>query len=144
MYLQPTVAYQVTPWLSLGAGVDIVFGSVELNQRLDLAAAPVPLPGVPPGTIFNVYVESKTDHTKRVLVGSLNFFTTTDNSVPDQVFNITDVLPALGKGGKLDQVNVVFEASTGRSGANEAPTLNAKAHLVVGEVDFIERLQPAK
>src|SRR5213078_5130843 len=55
VYLQPTVAYQVTPWLSLGAGVDIVFGSVELNQRLDLAAAPVPLPGVPPGTIFGQF-----------------------------------------------------------------------------------------
>ncbi|PYP94897.1 MAG: hypothetical protein DMD34_07765 [Gemmatimonadetes bacterium] len=55
VYLQPTVAYQVTPWLSLGAGVDIAFGSVELNQRLDLAAAPVPLPGVPPGTIFGQF-----------------------------------------------------------------------------------------
>jgi long-chain fatty acid transport protein len=52
VYVQPTVAYQVTPWLSLGGGLDIVFGSVELNQRLDLAAAPVPttLVPVPPGS----------------------------------------------------------------------------------------------
>src|SRR6267378_628928 len=42
VYLQPTVAYQVTPWLSLGGGFDVVFGKVELNQRLDLADAPVP------------------------------------------------------------------------------------------------------
>jgi long-chain fatty acid transport protein len=56
VYLQPTVAYQVTPWLSLGGGFDVVFGKVELNQRLDLAAAPVPaLPGVPPGTVFGQF-----------------------------------------------------------------------------------------
>src|SRR5207237_554231 len=42
VYVQPTVSYQVTPWLSLGGGLDVVFGSVELNQRLDLADAPVP------------------------------------------------------------------------------------------------------
>ncbi|HEX4627239.1 MAG TPA: outer membrane protein transport protein [Gemmatimonadales bacterium] len=52
LYLQPTVAYQVAPWLALGGGFDIVFGSVELNQRLDLAQAPVPttLVPVPPGS----------------------------------------------------------------------------------------------
>jgi len=52
VYIQPTVAYQVTPWLSLGGGLDIVLGKVELNQRLDLAAAPVPtaLVPVPPGS----------------------------------------------------------------------------------------------
>jgi long-chain fatty acid transport protein len=56
VYLQPTVAYQVTPWLSLGGGFDVVFGKVELNQRLDLAAAPVPaLPGIPPGTVFGQF-----------------------------------------------------------------------------------------
>src|SRR2546428_253557 len=49
VYIQPTVAYQVTPWLSLGAGLDIVRGSVELNQRLDLAEAPVPILPPPPG-----------------------------------------------------------------------------------------------
>ncbi len=52
VYIQPTVAYQVTPWLSLGGGLDIVLGKVELNQRLDLADAPVPttLVPVPPGS----------------------------------------------------------------------------------------------
>lgn len=51
-YLQPTVAYQVTPRLKLGGGLDIAFGKVELNQRLDLATAPVPttLVPVPPGS----------------------------------------------------------------------------------------------
>jgi long-chain fatty acid transport protein len=56
VYIQPTVAYQVAPWLSLGGGVDIVLGSVELNQRLDLADAPVPVAlGVPPGTTFSQF-----------------------------------------------------------------------------------------
>jgi len=52
VYVQPTVAYQVTPWLSLGGGFDVVFGKVELNQRLDMATAPVPttLIPVPPGS----------------------------------------------------------------------------------------------
>jgi len=56
VYIQPTVAYQVTPWLSLGGGLDIVLGKVELNQRLDLADAPVPTAlGVPAGTIFGQF-----------------------------------------------------------------------------------------
>jgi len=56
VYIQPTVAYQVTPWLSLGGGLDIVLGKVELNQRLDLADAPVPTTlGVPAGTIFGQF-----------------------------------------------------------------------------------------
>src|SRR5438094_3919004 len=52
VYIQPTVAYQATPWLSLGAGLDIVRGSVELNQHLDLAEGPLPptLVPVPPGS----------------------------------------------------------------------------------------------
>ena len=48
IYIQPTVAYQVTPWLSLGGGLDIVMGKVELNQRLDLAEAPLPTTLLPP------------------------------------------------------------------------------------------------
>jgi long-chain fatty acid transport protein len=56
VYVQPTVAYQVTPWLSLGGGLDIVRGTVELNQRLDLAEAPVdPALGVPVGTVFGQF-----------------------------------------------------------------------------------------
>lgn len=55
LYFQPTLAYQLSPRFSLGAGLDIVLGKVELNQRLDLADAPVPLPGVPPGTVFGQF-----------------------------------------------------------------------------------------
>src|SRR5436853_7655252 len=55
VYIQPTLAYQLSPRLSLGGGFDIVLGKVELNQRLDLADAPVPLAGVPPGTRFGQF-----------------------------------------------------------------------------------------
>lgn len=52
LYIQPTVAYQLSPKLSIGGGLDIVLGKVELNQRLDLAQAPIPttLVPVPPGS----------------------------------------------------------------------------------------------
>src|SRR5947199_302817 len=55
LYIQPTLAYQVSPRLSLGAGLDVVLGKVELNQRLDLADQLVPLPGVPAGTRFSLF-----------------------------------------------------------------------------------------
>ena len=55
IYVQPTLAYQVTSWLSLGGGLDVVIGKVELNQRLDLSNQVIPaIPGVPipAGTSF--------------------------------------------------------------------------------------------
>lgn len=64
IYIQPTVAFQATPWLSVAGGVDIVRASIEINQRLDLAATPTgalnPLGqpirfanlGIPAGTDF--------------------------------------------------------------------------------------------
>ncbi|HXH63590.1 MAG TPA: outer membrane protein transport protein, partial [Gemmatimonadales bacterium] len=57
MYIQPTVAYQVTPRLSFGLGVSYVHSSVELHQRLDLSAQPLPAAldiaaGFPLGTTF--------------------------------------------------------------------------------------------
>ena len=55
IYIQPTLAYKVSSRLSLGGGLDIVLGKVELNQRLDLAQTPVPLAGVPAGTTFGQF-----------------------------------------------------------------------------------------
>ena len=57
IYVQPTVAYQLTDALSVGGGPTIVIGSVELNQRLDLSRQQVPEQfreqfGLPPGTTF--------------------------------------------------------------------------------------------
>jgi long-chain fatty acid transport protein len=54
-YVQPTIAYQVTPGLKLGAGLDIVHGSVELHQQVDLSQTLVPVAGLPPGTTFGAF-----------------------------------------------------------------------------------------
>ena len=37
IYIQPTVAYQVTPRLSLGLGVAYIHSNIELQQRVDLS-----------------------------------------------------------------------------------------------------------
>ena len=42
IYVQPTVAYQVTPRLSLGLGVAYIHSSLELHQRVDLSQQTVP------------------------------------------------------------------------------------------------------
>lgn len=59
IYIQPTVAFQATPWLSLGAGLDVVMASIDFNQRAALATLTVPGQaftfgnlGVPSGTDF--------------------------------------------------------------------------------------------
>ncbi len=60
VYVQPTAAYEAIPGvLRVGAGLDVVFGSVDLNQRLDLSEQPVPAQpftfaslGIAPGTDF--------------------------------------------------------------------------------------------
>lgn len=51
VYVQPTVAYRVLPWLRVGGGLDVVFSSVQLRRRLDLAEQPLP-PPAPAGTTF--------------------------------------------------------------------------------------------
>ncbi|HET7274464.1 MAG TPA: outer membrane protein transport protein [Longimicrobiaceae bacterium] len=59
IYIQPTVAFAASDWLSIGAGVDIVRGSIGINQRVDLATTDVPgapitfaALGIPLGTDF--------------------------------------------------------------------------------------------
>ncbi|HST57605.1 MAG TPA: outer membrane protein transport protein, partial [Longimicrobium sp.] len=71
IYIQPTVAVNATPWLSLGVGVDYVSAEIDINQRLDLAEQPLPLPGVPAGTTFGtVGVRPGTDFADAHLNGT--------------------------------------------------------------------------
>ena len=60
-YIQPTVAYKISPKIQIGAGLDINISSVQLEQHLDLSSQPVPGPclgvtfgsiGIPYGTDF--------------------------------------------------------------------------------------------
>lgn len=79
IYLQPTVAYQLTDWLSLGAGLDLVLGSIELNQRVDLAeqivvnpetGQPVTIPGTStPARFANFGIPPSTDFADARLAG---------------------------------------------------------------------------
>lgn len=71
IYIQPTVAFQATPWLSVGAGFDYVSAEIDINQRLDLAEQPLPVAGVPAGTTFgNVGVRPGTDFADAGLNGT--------------------------------------------------------------------------
>lgn len=69
IYVQPTVALNATPWLSVGAGLDYVMAEIDINQRLDLAEQQVP--GRPAGFTFGqVGVRSGTDFADANLNGT--------------------------------------------------------------------------
>lgn len=59
IYIQPTIAFRVTPRIQLGAGFDIVRSAVDLKQRVDLSSqlitgttTPFSAIGIPVGTDF--------------------------------------------------------------------------------------------
>lgn len=48
IYIQPTISYKVNDWLSVGAGLNIVYGDVELNRAINvgpLVGSPTPVDG---------------------------------------------------------------------------------------------------
>ncbi len=54
IYIQPTAAYQLVPKrLAVAAGLDVVMGTVDIRQRVDLATQTLPSPPAPPGLTFN-------------------------------------------------------------------------------------------
>jgi long-chain fatty acid transport protein len=67
IYVQPTIAYQVHPRLSLGVGLDYVRSSLTIHQRADLAFAPTTTPGV---TFGNLGVPVGTDFADAELAGT--------------------------------------------------------------------------
>lgn len=65
-YIQPTVAYKLNEWVSVGAGFDAVLSRVEINQRLDLSDQQVP--GAPGGTTFSALgIPPQTDFAESTL-----------------------------------------------------------------------------
>lgn len=65
IYIQPTVAVALAPWISVGAGLDFVIADINIQQRVDLSRTNTPSPnpltglplsfgelGVPAGTDF--------------------------------------------------------------------------------------------
>ncbi len=67
VYIQPTMAVQFRPWLSVGAGFDYIYSKVHLNQRADLAANATPIPGV---TFGMLGIPAGTDFADAELTGS--------------------------------------------------------------------------
>jgi long-chain fatty acid transport protein len=95
LYIQPTVAYQLTPRVSVGAGLDIVYGHVELNQRLDLSKQVVPINGPPPGTTFAQFgIAPGTDFASSHLEASQTQVTGAHFGV---IVNVTDRLSLGGR-----------------------------------------------
>ena len=74
IYVQPTIAYQATKWLSFGFGVAYIHSSVDLHQRVDLSQQPVPAVfGLPPGTTFaTIGIPTYTDFADATLSASGN------------------------------------------------------------------------
>ncbi|HEX2094305.1 MAG TPA: outer membrane protein transport protein [Longimicrobiaceae bacterium] len=69
IYIQPTLAFQAAPWLFVGAGLDVVRSSIEINQRLDLSTLPV---RGNPFTFAALGVPSSTDFADVHLTGDGN------------------------------------------------------------------------
>jgi hypothetical protein len=96
-----------------------------------------------PGVIFKVFLERKDDPSKRAFVGAFSFFMPLDDSDAehhdgssklDRVFDVTDEIRSLGSE-NLQEVNVVFEAATGRISA-ERPRFKPEAKLVIDTVEL--------
>ena len=67
IYVQPTLGVRLAPRLRVGAGFDLTFVSVRLNQRLDLSEQATPTPGV---TFGMLGVPAGTDFADVNLTGS--------------------------------------------------------------------------
>ena len=78
LYVQPTIARALTPWLSVGGGVDLVSSELTLRQRLDFAEVPVPgqpftmeALGIPRGTDFADVMLTGSDRSWTFNLGAL-------------------------------------------------------------------------
>ncbi len=94
-----------------------------------------------PGSQFNVILERRDDPTKRARVGTLSFFVSTKAhaghaSEITRTFDVTDELRQIAAStAEIEDVNVVFEATTGLAGATES-AFDADAKLTVGEIEL--------
>ena len=89
-----------------------------------------------PGTQFNVILERSDDPARRVRVGMLSFYMPANAPVTtSRTFDVSEELREIGTAG-LESVNVVFEATTGRGGANANARVDARSKLTVGEIEL--------
>jgi len=94
-----------------------------------------------PGSQFNVILERRDDPTKRARVGTLSFFVSSrahagHSGEINRTFDVTDELRQIGaSAASLKDINVVFEATTGRAGATES-SFDADSQLTIGEIEL--------
>ena len=71
VYVQPTLAFKLSKYMKVGAGFDVNFLHLELNQRVDLYDQLFPSPLVPPGTTFGGFgIPAGTDFAEAKVSGS--------------------------------------------------------------------------
>ena len=94
-----------------------------------------------PGTQFHVILERRDDPIKRARVGTLSFYAVAKaRTVTNRTFDVTDELRQLAKA-DLHEVNLVFEATTGRGGANAKTTFDPDTKLTIGEIELRVKAQ---
>lgn len=87
-----------------------------------------------PGTQFHVVLERPGDRTKRARVGTLSFYAPKAGVATSRTFDVTEELRAIAV--SAGDVCVVFEATTGRGGANAESGFDARSKLTIGEVEL--------
>lgn len=91
-----------------------------------------------PGTQFHVILERRDDPAKRARAGTLSFYAQTKSrGAMVRTYDVTDELRQLAaSAADLENIDVVFEATTGRGGANEKPTSDPRSKLTIGAVEL--------
>ncbi|HEX2832609.1 MAG TPA: hypothetical protein VHW00_06320 [Thermoanaerobaculia bacterium] len=89
-----------------------------------------------PGTQFHVLLARRDQPARRVRVGTLSFYLQSNTKqTTTRTFDVTDELRQLARTpADLEQIDVVFEATSGRGGANARAHFDADAKLTIGEV----------
>lgn len=123
VYIQPTVAFRPIPEVSLGAGLDYVRASIDINQRVDLAGVPLPagLSPFPGATFGNVGVPTATDFADVNLNGSGTGF-------GFHLGGIVQVGPMLSLGGRyMSKVEIDYSGTADFTQVNTGISLAGNA-----------------
>lgn len=117
------------------AHLPVAKGALEVNSVLVLRGIHF---DSHPGTQFHVLLERRDEPTKRVRVGTLSFYMQSNkNATATRTFDVTDELRQLARtDAELQQLDVVFEATSGRGGANTRAHFDADSKLTIDEVSL--------
>ncbi len=91
-----------------------------------------------PGTQFHIVLERRDDPARRARVGTLSFYMQTKaRGAMMRTFDVTDELRQIApSAADLENIDVVFEATTGAGGADAKPTSDPQSRLTIGTVEL--------